>query len=132
MRTGRDSAATRAALRALNEDRILGIFPEGKIEKTRELLPFQPGVAQLAIRTGAAVYPAYIEGTNRGKEMVPAFVSGNRVRLRFGPPVEFDRTDTDRARLDAAAEAIRAAVARLRDEDLRQHPRSAAGIAPAP
>jgi len=123
-RSGRDTAATRAALRALNEDRVLGIFPEGKIETSRALLPFQPGVAQLAIRTGAPVFPAYIEGTNRGMEMIPAFVNANRVRLRFGPPVEFDRTDTDRDRLEAAAEAIRQAVARLRDQDLRQHPRA--------
>src|SRR5436190_238239 len=40
-RSGRDLAATRAAMRALEENAVLGIFPEGRIETDRELLPFQ-------------------------------------------------------------------------------------------
>src|SRR5207249_2405149 len=43
-RSGRDLTATRAALRALEAGQILGVFPEGRIESTRELLPFQTGV----------------------------------------------------------------------------------------
>jgi len=41
-RSGRDLSATRAALRALNEGRVVGIFPEGKIETSQDLLPFRP------------------------------------------------------------------------------------------
>src|SRR4051794_35368912 len=35
-RGARDSAATRAAMRALSDGKILGLFPEGKIETTNE------------------------------------------------------------------------------------------------
>src|SRR4051812_42213381 len=36
-RSGRDLASTRAAMRALANGAILGVFPEGKIETSREL-----------------------------------------------------------------------------------------------
>ena len=113
-RSGRDMAAMRAALRTLHEGRILGVFPEGKIEKTTELLPFQPGVALMAIKAGVPVYPAYIDGTMRGKEMLAAFRCRNQASLRFGPVVEFDRSSTSRENLDDATAKITAAVAALK------------------
>jgi 1-acyl-sn-glycerol-3-phosphate acyltransferase len=114
-RGGRDMAATRAALRALDDGRVLGIFPEGRIEDSRELLPFQTGVALMAIKTGVPVYPAYLDGTQRNKAMVEALVLPNRVTLDFGPAVEFDRGSTSKEQLEAATNRIRAAVAALRD-----------------
>lgn len=113
-RSGRDMAATRAALRALADGRIVGIFPEGKIETDHELLPFQTGVALMAIKTGVPVYPAYVDGTQRGKEMLDAFLWPNRVRLSFGPAVEFDRSATSKEALESATESIRQAIWRLR------------------
>jgi 1-acyl-sn-glycerol-3-phosphate acyltransferase len=113
-RNGRDMASVRAGLRALKEGRILGIFPEGRIEPSDELLPFQTGVAMMAIRTGVPVYPAFLNGTQRGKTMAQAFLRRNRVTVAFGPEIEFDRTDTSREGLEAATERIKAAVERLR------------------
>jgi 1-acyl-sn-glycerol-3-phosphate acyltransferase len=115
-RNGRDSAGTRAALRALENEQILGIFPEGRIETTREFLPFQTGVALMAIKTRSPVYPVYLDGTQRGKEMAQAFARRQRATIAFGPEVQFDRTDTSREGLDAATEAMRAAIAKLRDD----------------
>ncbi|HWE03234.1 MAG TPA: lysophospholipid acyltransferase family protein [Tepidisphaeraceae bacterium] len=112
-RNGRDMGATRAALRALEKGRILGIFPEGKIETTRDLLPFQTGVALLAMKANVPVFPAYIDGTHRGKEMVEAFSKPNRVVITFGPEVEFDRSATNRQSLDQATEKIQRAVRNL-------------------
>jgi 1-acyl-sn-glycerol-3-phosphate acyltransferase len=114
-RSKRDSASLRAALRALENGHILGIFPEGRIETSRDLLPFQTGVALIAIKTGAPVFPAYLDGTQRGKEMVPAFLTPNHVTLRFGPAIDFDRSSTEREALDAATERIRNAISALRD-----------------
>jgi 1-acyl-sn-glycerol-3-phosphate acyltransferase len=113
-RSGRDLAATRAAMRALEAGRILGVFPEGRIEKTPELLEFQTGVALLAIRSGVPVFPAYLEGTQRGKEMVGAFLLPNRARLMFGSPVEFERGDPDRGALTEATNKIASAVRELK------------------
>jgi 1-acyl-sn-glycerol-3-phosphate acyltransferase len=119
-RSGRDLAATRAAMRALEVGRILGVFPEGRIETSPELLEFQTGVALLAIKTGVDVYPAYLDGTQRGKEMVPAFMLPNRARLIFGPRIAIDRSGTDREALEKTTADIANAVNRLREASLQQ------------
>jgi len=119
-RAGRDMAATRAALRALEHGRILGVFPEGRIEKTNELLPFQTGVALMAIKTGVPVYPAYLEGTQRNKTMLDAFMYRNRAVLTFGPPVQFDRSSTSKEALQAATDRIAEAVAEMKARSERR------------
>jgi 1-acyl-sn-glycerol-3-phosphate acyltransferase len=116
-RSGRDMAAMRAAMRALEDGQILGVFPEGRIATEQDLLPFQTGVALMAIKCRAPVYPAYIDGTTRGKEMVPALIRPNTVTLRFGPQVVFDRSDTSRENLEKATAAIKSAIEALRRDE---------------
>ena len=113
-RSGRDLTATRSALRALAAGRAVGIFPEGKIETECALLPFQTGVALMAIKTHAPVFPAYLEGTQRGMEMIPAIAIANRATMAFGPAIEFDRTSTSKSALELATDAIQGAVESLR------------------
>jgi 1-acyl-sn-glycerol-3-phosphate acyltransferase len=109
-RRARDSGAMRLALRALREGRILGVFPEGRIETTRALLPFQPGAVQMATKTGVPVYPVFLDGTQHGvDEMVPAFLHRQDATLRFGPAVKLERATPPRE----AAERLRGAVAAL-------------------
>jgi 1-acyl-sn-glycerol-3-phosphate acyltransferase len=112
-RSGNDVAATRAALRALHAGRIIGIFPEGRIEPTRELLPFQTGVAMLAHRGKAPVYPAHIDGSQRGKDMLAVFVERQSAKLTFGATIELNLF-TRRIDLEAVTGAIQGAVERLR------------------
>lgn len=114
-RSGRDMPATRAALRALEEGRIVGVFPEGRIETERRLLPFHSGVALLAFKSGARVYPAYIDGTQRGREMIPSLFRPCSAVVAFGPEVALDRADTGRDGLERATAVIRSAVQALKD-----------------
>jgi 1-acyl-sn-glycerol-3-phosphate acyltransferase len=109
-RGARDTAATRAAMRALENGEILGIFPEGKIAPTRELLPFQVGVALLAMKSEAPVHPACLDGTQRGLEMMKAFLRPQRATLRFGPAMRFERSH---GAMEAVTAQIQAAVAAL-------------------
>ena len=113
-RGGRDTSSLRAALRSLKEGRILGVFPEGKIATTADLLPFHTGAALMAIKANVPVYPAYQDGTQRGQDMYAACLKRQRAAVAFGPPVQFDRTNTRKENLDAATAAITAAVAALR------------------
>lgn len=113
-RTGRDLMATRAALRALADGRILGIFPEGKIETSDKLLPFQTGVALMAIKTAVPVYPCYLTGSQRLKEMPEAFTRRQRAILCFGPAIELNRNSTSKEDLEAETLKIRDAVAALK------------------
>jgi 1-acyl-sn-glycerol-3-phosphate acyltransferase len=115
-RSGRDTSATRAAIRALRNGQLLGIFPEGRIERSRELFPFQTGVALMAMKSGVPVYPAFLDGTQRNKEMLAALLRPQRARVIFGDEVQFDRGDTTRDGLSVATAAIQGAVEALRAE----------------
>ncbi len=114
-RNGRDSSATRAALRALDRGCVLGVFPEGKIEKDRNLMPFQSGVSLLAIKTGVPVFPAYMDGTQRGKDMMTAFKQAGHVKMRFGHEIDVPRDDTSIQTLDRATAVIQQSVQALKD-----------------
>jgi 1-acyl-sn-glycerol-3-phosphate acyltransferase len=121
-RGGRDLAATRAALRALEAGRILGVFPEGKIEKTRELLPFQTGVALMALKASVPVYPAYLDGTQRGKTMLQAFLYPNVASLAFGPVVQTEQGSTSKEALQVVTDRYTEAVERLKAATERAFP----------
>lgn len=57
-----DMAAMRACMQALNEDRVLGIFPEGTRYKKGNMEELEAGVAILALRSQVPVVPVYIHG----------------------------------------------------------------------
>jgi 1-acyl-sn-glycerol-3-phosphate acyltransferase len=115
-RSGRDMAAMRAAMRALQNGQLIGIFPEGRIESSRELMPFQTGVALMAMRMDVPVYPAFLDGDQRNTTMLQAFFLPHRARILFGDEVRFDRADQGRDGQERATAAIRSAVESLRDE----------------
>lgn len=112
-RSGRDLAATRAAIRALEQGHILGIFPEGRIALTREIQPLQTGVALVAIKTAVPVYPAYLDGTTRNTGMTEAFLYPQHASVSFAPPIELDRSDTSRSTIAAATDAIHATLVNM-------------------
>jgi 1-acyl-sn-glycerol-3-phosphate acyltransferase len=63
-RTKPDTRALREAVRALKAGEVIGVFPEGRIERPRgELLAFQQGVGMMASMSGAPVLPILIRGT---------------------------------------------------------------------
>lgn len=114
-RSGRDMAATRHAMRALDAGQVLGVFPEGRIEKSTELLPFQSGIGLLALKSGAPVYPAYLDGNQRGKEMLEVFLKRSEASIAFGPAVDLAQLDKSRQGIEEAARRIRAAVQNLQN-----------------
>jgi hypothetical protein len=73
-----------------------------------------PLKARRVFQAPAEGFRGFLDGTQRGKTMVQAFLRRNRVTVAFGPAIEFDRTDTSREGLEAATERIKAAVERLR------------------
>ena len=50
-----DISSMKTATQILKSGGTLGLFPEGTRSKTGELLPFHPGVAVIALRTGAPI-----------------------------------------------------------------------------
>ncbi len=62
-RGGIDTAATKAAIRLVEQGNLVGIFPEGRINTTADLLlPGRPGAALIALKARCPVVPCYIEG----------------------------------------------------------------------
>lgn len=107
-RDGRDLRAMRAALRALEEGRVVPIFPEGRItpEGGRGLGPMRSGAAFLALRSGVPVIPAFISGTPETVEIGASLLRRSRSRIVFGPPVDLsDFTPSQSADKDALARA---------------------------
>jgi 1-acyl-sn-glycerol-3-phosphate acyltransferase len=114
-RSGRDMAATRHAMRALEDGQVLGVFPEGRIETSTQLLPFQSGIGLLALKSGAAVYPAYLDGSQRGKDMIKVFFARNEASIAFGAAVDLSQLDKSRQGMEQAATRIQAAVQNLQN-----------------
>ncbi len=109
-RNGRDMAAMRSALRVLGQGGVVGIFPEGRIETEKRLLPFHLGVALLAMRSGVPVYPACLEGAQRGRSMLAACLLPARAVVRFGAAIHLPKGDPTRQTLVEATEQLRQAV----------------------
>ena len=127
-REGADPAALRTAQRVLQDAGALLVFPEGTRGPEGELRPPKPGAALLAMQTGVPVVPVYVRGSGaawpRGRRLPrPA-----KVMVTFGPPMSFPRaTGADRkAQYEDASRRMMAAIARLRDEAVRE-----AGVAGA-
>lgn len=89
-RDGSDSTSAREALRELRRAGVLGIFPEGGIERpSRVLRPFLPGIGTIIVRSGAPVLPVFIDGTPDVPTAMGSITRRGRVRVRFGPVMNF-------------------------------------------
>jgi 1-acyl-sn-glycerol-3-phosphate acyltransferase len=78
-RQGAAAAAVKRSLDVLQEGEAVGIFPEGRRNRTGEAAP-QLGVALLASLAKAPVVPACVLGSERALRLAP-------IRVAFGPPM---------------------------------------------
>lgn len=87
-RDGADMGPAREALKHLKEGKLVGLFPEGRINPGYDLLEANPGIAWLALRAKVPVVPAFIHNAPQGKDIVAPFYTPNRVRVEFGEPID--------------------------------------------
>ena len=88
---GQSSASgIKTAVRLLEQGHAVVIFPEGERSFDGNLLPAQPGIGLIVLKTGAPVLPVRIWGTNIA---MPRKGKGKRAYLevKFGRPLTFDR-----------------------------------------
>jgi 1-acyl-sn-glycerol-3-phosphate acyltransferase len=76
-------------VRALREGRLCGIFPEGGRTPDGLIQPAHPGVAVLALRTGAPVVPVTVMGAYRVWPKGRVLPTPAPVSLYFGEPMLF-------------------------------------------
>ncbi|MFW6032499.1 MAG: MFS transporter [Phycisphaeraceae bacterium] len=79
----------RQVLAALEAGDVVGLFPEGGLQRTRrELRAFEPGVAMIARRGSAPIVPVWIVGTPRRQRMIWHFLQPSRSTVAFGEPFQ--------------------------------------------
>jgi 1-acyl-sn-glycerol-3-phosphate acyltransferase len=115
-RDAADRRAVSAALAILEAGEGLLVFPEGTRIRRPGLAEPKAGIGLLAVRSGAPVIPVYIasswEPRRRWWRRIP-------VRLRYGPPLRFERGPSGPAARESyaeAAQAIMTAIAALAPE----------------
>jgi 1-acyl-sn-glycerol-3-phosphate acyltransferase len=87
-RDGSDMASARAALRRVQAGELLGVFPEGRINRGTDLLPGNPGIAWLALRSKVPVYPVFIHNAPQGRTLLESFFRFTKVRVTYGDPID--------------------------------------------
>ncbi len=134
-RSGVDTAATKAALRALQNGGALGVFPQGRIQLEGETLGAKEGIALLALRTRTPVLPVHVSGIRYNDDVLMTFFRRHYGRIRFGKPIDlsayYDRSH-DREVLREVADLIMQRIwdlapAEERPADTRPSASAAAG-----
>jgi len=89
-RKNKDENAKREAIRTLNNGGVIGLFPEGTRNKTKDfLLPFKFGAVSMASKTDSYLVPFGITGDYK-------FRSKNLV-IRYGKPFKVTGMDLNEA-----------------------------------
>jgi len=115
-RDGNDLAATKAALRALRGGEVIGIFPQGGIREEGSSMEGKPGIALLAMRTAAPVFPFHVSGSPHFHSVFRSLLTPSRTVVRVGMPLHFESSadsKLSRDQLVAVTTEILNAVAAL-------------------
>lgn len=99
-RGGVDTAATKQAIRLLEQGEPVGMFPEGRINtdpKETLLLPGRPGAAWVALRSRVPVIPCYVAGAPYNGTALGSFLIPAHARVIVGQPIDisefYERAD---------------------------------------
>lgn len=88
-RSGVDTAATKAALRITAASGIVGMFPEGRINMTEQLLlPCRPGAVVVALKSKVPLLPVYIQGSPYRRTAWSPFLMRARVKVNIGELID--------------------------------------------
>ena len=90
----------RTARKHLHAKGVIGIFPEGRIERpAHKLLPFAPGVGVLVKRTGARVLPVVIDGTPQAETAWNAIWTSSNSVVHYHTPIDYSDSDLSAAEI---------------------------------
>ncbi|MBI3838220.1 MAG: 1-acyl-sn-glycerol-3-phosphate acyltransferase [Planctomycetia bacterium] len=88
-RGGIDTAATKMAIRLAQQGGLVGLFPEGRVNLTDELLlPGRPGAALIALKARVPVIPCYVEGAPYDGTALGSFFMTGKARVIIGKPID--------------------------------------------
>lgn len=111
-RSGFEIGPVRAMLHALAQGDVVGIFPQGGIDKHRKEEGYE-GIGFVALKSEAPVVPVSITWDRpRPVKLLRALITPARATIRYGTPLVFSRgtgdsRDEARAATDRILQAIR-------------------------
>lgn len=89
------------------------LFPEGGRARDRQMMPFKPGIGMLLAETPVPVTPCWVEGAFDACPPGTTWPRPRKIRLRFGPPLQFAETPNERAGWESIAATLQNAVQQL-------------------
>ncbi len=88
-RGGIDTAATKQTIRYAREGKLVGLFPEGRINDTDQfLLPGRPGAAMIALKARVPVIPCYVSGAPYDGSIFGCFFKPAKTHMIVGEPLD--------------------------------------------
>jgi len=117
-RGGIDTAAVKQTIRAARNGGVVGVFPEGRINTTDELLlPLRSGAVLIALEARVPIVPCYIEGSPYDPKVFYRFlVKPAKTTITVGPVLDisayYDRKD-DRNVHDELTRLVGREIAKL-------------------
>jgi 1-acyl-sn-glycerol-3-phosphate acyltransferase len=88
-RAGVDTAATKMAIRLAQRGGLVGLFPEGRINMTKDLLlPGRPGAALIALKAKVKVIPCYVTGVPYDGTALGSLFMPGKARVTVGQPID--------------------------------------------
>ena len=83
-----DISSLKRALKILQQGGVLGIFPEGGVDRQKDDLPIKAGAAFLATRVGVPIVPIRIKGADKALPRGAKFIrSLNKIEVEIKKPI---------------------------------------------
>ena len=119
------AAAFEAAVRALKDGEVVGVFPEATISSSFTVKDLKAGAARMALDAGVPIIPAAVWGGQRitTKHHKPQLRRGVAVTVLLGEPI----VPAPGERMDALLARTRTAMEELLDRAQRDYPQQPAG-----
>ena len=83
-----DIKAIKQSLKILQQGGVLGIFPEGGVDRQKDDLPIKAGAAYLATKVGVPIVPIRIKGVDKALPRGAKFIrSLNKIEVEIKKPI---------------------------------------------
>jgi len=87
-----DISSLKRALKILQQGGVLGIFPEGGVDRQKDDLPIKAGAAFLATSVGVPIVPIRIKGADKALPRGAKFIrSLNKIEVEIKKPIYCSR-----------------------------------------
>jgi 1-acyl-sn-glycerol-3-phosphate acyltransferase len=112
-----DRVSLLKAIRLLKNNKLFGIFPEGRRSRDGKIGQAKDGVAILALATGCPVIPVGIDGTYEALPRKAKLIKPVKVSLKIGKPLVYKKLKKpSHAQISQVRDEIMFEIKKLRNE----------------